>query len=1055
MTRSLRTSASSAALLLLACLPVSAGQGSTAPAADRSLPLAGEWHFQLDRQRVGVSENWFDQDLADTIALPRSTDLAKKGVPNSQRAEGRLTRVYPYSGSAWYQRRVDIPAVWTGKHVTLLLERSKFTHAWLDDHDLGSRQSLVCAQVYDLGTVTPGQHRLTIEVENERLLNLGDTHQLSDNTQTNWNGIIGRIELRATDPVWIDEVWAYPDLAKKSFHIKALLGCSPGGTAVGRISVAGNARFGSAKSSVSAGATFSAAKTGQSVEVDLPLGAGAMTWDEFSPALYHLDVTIDGKSGTIPFSDHRGVDAGLRSFTAKGSQFQVNGRSVFLRGKHDACVFPLTGFPPMDKESWLKVMKIIQSYGINHYRCHSWCPPEAAFAAADELGIYIQAELPTWHNYGSDAKVDAFRFAEGERMFANFGNHPSFVMLSLGNELNGSAEVLRQFRALDPRRLYTMSSNGGFDRAACDYRITVRGNNGLPIRGSYAHVDAPLGPVQAGPANTMGDFSAAIAGLDFPMVGHETGQYQVYPDFTEIPKYTGVLQARNFEVARERLQQHGMLDQAADFVRASGAAAALCYRADNEYALRTRGFGGFEILDLQDFPGQGTALVGILNAFLESKGLIEPAAWRESCSSSVVLARFPSYTWTTAQTLTGTIELAHYAAAAAPHAVAAWTLRDIGGTIIASGKLAPVDVPQGSLTGLGSFTIPLARVKAPAQVELEIRVDATKAVNHYPLWVYPDAISSTPPSGVTVARRLDAATRKALADGATVALVIEAQNLGDEIAVPGFFTPDFWCWAMFHNPPGTMGLLIDPKHPALAGFPTSFHSDWQWFEIAMASRPIILDCLPAGTKPIVQVIDNFTRCHRLGLVSEFTCGKGRLLLIASDLIKLSDKPAAQQLLARLLAYAGSKDFKPTTALPDELALGLARHDIASGKSATADASQNGYEPAKAVDGDASSRWCAPDNKDGHWWQLDLGTAASVDACEITWESGADYRFIVEGSSDGATWTVLSDQRNNQDHKRSRMLRIPPTTIRSLRITVSTAPKGHWASIADVRIFSAD
>ena len=103
-----------------------------------------------------------------------------------------------------------------------------------------------------------------------------------------------------------------------------------------------------------------------------------------------------------------------------------------------------------------------------------------------------------------------------------------------------------------------------------------------------------------------------------------------------------------------------MLDQAHDFFKASGALAVVCYREDIEAALRTPEFGGFQLLDIQDFPGQGTALVGILNVFMENKGMIEPEQWRGFCSETVPLFRMEKYVWTNDETLTGKVQIAHY-----------------------------------------------------------------------------------------------------------------------------------------------------------------------------------------------------------------------------------------------------------------------------------------------------------------------------------------------------------------------------------------------------------
>jgi hypothetical protein len=1042
--------------ILIACL-------LTHTASAEVTPLAGVWRFAMDPKALGEKERWFDRDLGDKIALPGTTDLAKKGEPSANRDPDRLSRRFPYTGIAWYQRTLDIPLEWQGKRITLMLERSKISRAWLDDRALDAKESLVAPQVYDLGlAVAPGKHRLSIQVDNAQLPPTGDSHQISDNTQTNWNGIIGRIEIAASDPVWLESVTTFPDVEKKSIRVRAKLGNLTGLPAQGKLTLSARSRNGPrVHRPTPATATFTKIQAGADVEATLELGEDALTWDEFSPALYQLEIALQGKAGDVAFQDKQTLDAGLRSFVAKGVQFQVNGRTTFLRGKHDACVFPLTGFPPMDKAGWMKVMRVAQSYGINHYRFHTWCPPEAAFAAADELGIYMQPELPNWLPFGDNAEHDRYMLEEGRRLLSAFGNHPSFVMMSLGNEMSGSrpamAATVAALRAHDARHLFAQGSNNFFANPSLaegdDYWTTMRTRPGdAMVRGSFSHADMPLGRIQTAPANTMDDFSKAIAGVTIPVIGHETGQYTTFPDLNEIHQYTGVLEARNFEIVSERLKSRGMLDQAEAFKQASGRLAAICYRAENELALRTRGFGGFQLLDLQDFPGQGTAMVGILNAFMESKGLITPAEWRQSCAASVLLLRFPTYTWTNDQTFSATAEIAHYAKEPLIQAVATWFLRDPAGKVLMNGKLAPTDVAQGSLTPLGNINIPLMSVKAPTKLNLEIKLGSV--TNQYPLWVYP-ARSVQKADGVIIANKLDAPTRAALQNGARV-LLMPGEDLPGTL--PAIFTPDFWCWSMFSKfstPPGTMGLLMDPKHPALAGFPTAFHSDWQWFDIANASRPVILDELPAGTRPIVQVIDNFTRCHRLGLISEFTCGQGRLLLVCCDLNALADKPAPRQLLASLTAYTKSDRFKPTQPLPTSLLDALSWVNVAKGKQATA-SSGNGTEYAaeKAIDGDVASRWCAADGQTGYSWQVDLLEPYDLCGCKISWEMPSrTYRYRLEGSSNGTDWTALSDQTQSKNQSGADRIPLDNQGVRHVRITVTGLDPGSWASIREVEIFS--
>ena len=875
------------------------------------VPLGGEWRFALDPKNEGVTGKWFQGRLDDRIQLPGTTDEARKGKPTDARETGRLTRLFPYAGAAWYQRDIEVPAAWGSKRVVLELERTKTSRLWVDGNAAGSQDSLVAPHHYPLGAFAPGRHQLTLRIDNAEYAPIGDPHQISDHTQTNWNGIIGKIGLTVTDKVWIEDVQVYPDFAKRTVRVRVEVGNGTGKAAAGTLAlhVAGGTPI---------TATFSAPDERAVVETTYAMSDGAKGWDEFTPALYTLAVSLEAPGA----ADHRDVRFGLRDFSARGgTQFRINGKTLFLRGRHDACVFPLTGYPPMTVDGWLRVFKISKSYGLNHHRFHTWTPPEAAFEAADQLGVYLQPELPNWAAYGESTAHDDFLRAEGERLLRAFGNHPSFVMLSLGNELGGNQDAravfVKHFRELDGRHLYAQGTNNWvpFVPPGDDYfaSFQVRGQK---VRGSFGSVDKPLGHVQTGPPSTTKNYSAAIAGVSVPVVGHEVGEYQTAPDFREIPKYTGVVRARNLEAFRERLEKHGMLDQADDFFRASGALAVRCYREDIEAALRTPGFGGLQLLDLQDFPGQGTALVGMLDAFLDAKGLIEPAEWREFCSQTVPLVLMPKRTWTRGETFAAAVEVAHYGPADIAGAVAAWNLREAGdGRALASGRLAGVLIPQGSVTSLGEIRIPLTAAPAPARLRLEVALEGTGFRNSYDIWVYPDAVD-TAPGQVVISRSLDEA-RQALASGARVLLLPEPAKLPQSIE--GMFASDFWNWGMFkslseerHMPvaPGTLGILCDPKHPALAEFPTEFHSDWQWFHLLQNSRALILDGMPAGTRPLVQVIDNYERAHRLGVVFEARVGSGKLLVSAIDMVGQQDKPEARQLMHSLLRYMNSNRFEP-------------------------------------------------------------------------------------------------------------------------------------------------
>ena len=913
---------------------------ATAPvvrAAD-VISLKGRWRFALDPAAEGQPGEWFKTKLPDTIRLPGTTDENRKGPGNTNTAElSHLSRLHPYVGPAWYQREVVVPRDWQQRRITLFLERTKHTSVWLDQQPCGEQDSLAAPQVYDLSRVlAPGRHRLTVLVNNQNKPPLNGGHQLSEDTQTDWNGLLGRLELRATDKVWIEDAQVYPDAKTGKIKLRVTLGNQTGTEAAGRLEWRAQSWNASRRHVPRPGSmAFANAAHGAVIEAEYDLGPDALKWDEFDPALYRLALTMKAGQGKNPCVDGREIDFGLRDFSAQGNQFSINGKTIFLRGKHDACVFPLTGHPPMETEGWLRVFRIARQYGINHYRFHSWCPPEAAFAAADMAGIYLQPELFIM-NGDINQKPGGLDYCrlEGERIFKAFGQHPSFVMFALGNEMAGRREdragLVQELRRMDPRHLYAQSSNYDFSQPRVargdDYWTTFRTRPGAEgaVRGSFGHCDMPLGHVQTGPPSTTWDYAAALADVTVPVIGHEVGQYQAYPNFKEISKYKGVLRPWNLEVFRSRLAARNMLDQAPDFFRASGALAVRCYREDIEAALRTPGFGGFQLLDLQDFPGQGTALVGILDAFMDSKGFISPEKWREFCSATVPLALLEKRVWTNAETLTAAIKVANYGPVELPGSILEWALIESGGGKIASGELPAQSIPQGQLVQVGHVSVLLAKAAAPRKVLLNLRLRGSKCRNQYELWVYPDKIE-TLPQRVIVSHGLDASVLRQLAAGRRVLLLPPPTSWTN--SVEGAFASDFWCYPMFRGicqglkkpvAPGTLGLLCQPNHPAFRLFPTEVHSNWQWWSLLMHSRPLILDDTPPSFRPLAQVIDNFERNHKLGLIFEGRVGTGRLLVCAIDLAALADRPEARQLLASLVAYADSDRFAPRTDLSPAL-----------------------------------------------------------------------------------------------------------------------------------------
>ncbi|MBP5511435.1 MAG: hypothetical protein J6Z49_11005 [Kiritimatiellae bacterium] len=880
------------------------------------LSLAGKWDFAL-----GCATN-----VTDTITLPTTTDLARKGDGRingrdvekidpqrddavvTSRLTRHLTRRFPYVGPATYERTIDIPATWDGRRVEIFLERTKKLDAYLDGVCFAHSDTLAAPARLELPAgVKPGRHRLRLVIDNARPPVGG--HQVSEDTQTNWNGVMGRMEMRSFGVVSISGVKVSPCAAKNSVMVRVTFrNDGPAEAKLDRV-------------------TFTLSAPGAAPYVrsfpyrTVPKGVStgvfmfecaerAPKWDEFAPVLHTLSVKAGVCEAKVRF--------GLRDFKAEGTRLVLNGRPVFLRGRHDACVWPLTGAAPMEVEPWRKYFATLKEYGLNHVRFHSWCPPEAAFEAADEAGFFLQPEFSAFGgNFAGDAKFRRFCLEESKRIIDAYANHPSFVMFTLGNECRRGreerSEIVRTLRTHDPRPLYAIATNGDFMQPVqCDeddFWVTFRSCDGAEgnARGSYAHCNAPLGAVQLAGGGTTRDFSNAVRHCTVPLIGHETGQFQAYPDYSEIPKYTGVLKPLNFEVFKDRLEKAGLGKYASDFCRASGRLMAINYREEMEEAFRTPGFGGFQLLDIQDFPGQGTALVGILNAFMESKGFITPEEWRMSCGPTVLLACFPRYTYTAGEKFSADVRIAHYGREDVLDGILEWRVAAVGGNRppIAVGSVNAL-VRVGEVKTVGKIEVELPRLSCAERLELRLSLAGGKVQNAYPLWIYPDAEASVP-KGVEIVRDIASADR-ALAEG-RIALCILDKAKAPTNSVPGFFTSDFWNWEMFNGParkreviaPGTLGLLVNEKHPALSGFPTSFHSDYQWRELIFKGVNVVLD----GDKEadvIVRGIDNITRNQSLGVIWEKRRGKGRVVYCSLDLESAKDLPEARALRRSLLDY---------------------------------------------------------------------------------------------------------------------------------------------------------
>jgi len=848
------------------------------------IDLSGQWQVKLDAEK----QETMPQAYPETMMLPGTTSAAGLGMPNPAKETGCLTDAYRFEGAVWFMRTFTA-GDWTGEQTMLTLERTRKTTVYLDGRPIGHQESLCTPHRYFLPPVHAGEHTLVIRVDNTDYPTRGG-HLTSPDTQSNWNGITGEISLTVAHTLLTDLI-VRPDLRRGCLRVHGHIIGAPDGVA--GIVLPGQMEH------------LLPYRRGV-LDGECPLKGNEAFWDEAHPEIHTISIDLDGDVYETTF--------GLRDVRTVGRRLLINGRETFLRGKVDNLLYPKTGYTPTDVASWMTILGIAKEYGINHYRYHTACPPDAAFTAADLLGVYMAPELPFWGTVaeegeeGYDERERDFLFQEGFRILREYGHHPSFLWLSLGNELWGSKDVLnrmmRAYREADDTKLYSSGANNyQFVPDVLDEEnvfVGVRLGRERLIRGSYAMCDAPQGIVQTTAPESVSNYDASIvpetlgqsgeAGKvqiqygtgvkevdaqsadalipDVPVISHEVGQYVFYPDFSEISHYTGPLKPRNIEAMRENLERAGLYGEHEAFFRQTGHLAVDCYKREIETLLRSREVSGFQLLDLQDYTGQGTALVGVLNAMMENKGLISAEEWREFCAGTVVLGEFASFTGMMGEDIRFDVQISE-CDPEKQHTCIRCTLMD-GERELYACDVTP-GARQGRLTDAVSVTFPAECYRDAMQeritgltVALTLE-DGTR--NHYPIWLIPPIDIRITREGIEKDGRMVAfVSAEEKADGAAI-VVPSAEG-----QLPAEYCTDFWCYPMFRSisesmgkpvPVGTMGLSIDTASPLLKRFAQEDYTTPVWYAILQTAH---VQRLPADIHPAVQMIDNTERCARLGIL---------------------------------------------------------------------------------------------------------------------------------------------------------------------------------------------
>jgi hypothetical protein len=822
----------------------------------------------------------------------------RSGEPSQMKFPFFLTPERHYVGAAWYHRSVYVPKSWSKQSITLFLERPHIeTTVFVNGKEVGHQMSLSTPHCYDVTSYLwlGEKNDISIRVYNgiENVCVGQDSHSVTDQTQGNWNGIVGRMELQAQPVIWRKRVVTHPQ--------------------DGTVDVLIN-----------------------DTTIRLSIGEEVKMWDEFNPHLYTRVVNYRGIDIPVTF--------GFREITAQGRQLMLNGRPLFLRGTVGNCCFPETGYPPTEESEWLRIFRKCKEYGLNHMRFHSYCPPEAAFAAADKVGIYLQAEGPSWPNHGvklrRGMKIDQYLLEESKRIIDAYGHHPSFVMMAAGNEPAGDwvsycNDWVKEMKQYDPTKIYAGASVGGgwaWDSGS-EYHVKggARGldewNRRAPSSNDdyYSGIEFPRNYKDTIPNNT-------------PIVTHEKGQWCAFPDFNEIAQYTGAYKARNFEIFRDLLRDNGMGEMGAKFLHASGMLQRLCYKYEIERNLRTKDYAGFQLLGLNDYSGQGTALVGVLNVFWREKGYCTSRDWTEFCDTLVPLARLPKFVYTNDEELRVPIEVYYAGRSQLNDVPVSYTLSTNGEEKINT-TLGQQTVPVGKCTSVGEVVYPLQDIQVPAKFTLTVRVGNNS--NHWDFWVYLppklggdrglnkhsekkgiDACSDPQPpnlGGLYIADSLSSEALQVLAKGGTVLLTAAGRvTLGSDVKQN--YLPVFWNTSWFKmRPPHTTGAYIDTKHPLFKyDFPTDDWANLNWWELLNKAQVMNLMELPKNYQSPIQPIDTWHVSRKLGMLIEAHVGKGRLLMTTMDISNnLEHRPVARQMRQSILRYMQSPDFQPAITLSVE------------------------------------------------------------------------------------------------------------------------------------------
>ncbi len=1018
------------------------------------IDLSGAWNYKLDYKDRGIEEKWYLTELSDKgFILPGTT--ASNNVGDNVVIENKLTKEAVKSlrqekrfiGALWIQKTLNIGDFKEQECVYLYLERIIFkSSVWVDGEFIGDRDSLSVAHKYDITKyIKPNEtHTLTVRIDNRDIHNIGPyASAYTDETQTIWNGIVGKVQVKKMPLQNIQHLIIGLNKVRE-VEIKFDLNF----TYNEKVDAALKIEICKEENIVQCYENICQIKASEKlVSVKFLLDGCVNLWDEFDPWLYDIKITLKiGKDVCVLEKT-----TGFRFLENSEGILKINGVQRFLRGEIDCCIYPITGYPPTNKEDWTGIFKTCKDYGLNHVRFHSWCPPEEAFNAADELGFYLQVEAPMWMDNWTEYAVGSYKEhytylpREATNIVNEYSRHPSFCFFSNGNELNGDFSLLesmiKNLKSINPYLLYTLTTNWDRKINKEDDIFITQAVDDVGIRGQY-FLDKMVDGSEL-------KYDDGISRRDVPVIAHEVGQYVVYPNINEIEKYTGILKPTNFEVIKMDLEEKGLLKYVKDYIKASGKLSLSLYKAELEAAIKTNKMAGIQLLGLHDFTGQSTATIGLLDVFYDSKGIVEPKEFRRFCDSLVPMLNMSKFKYSTKEELKAKIIIANYTKEILSNIRVKVTIKTDNGLVILEKNIEVEEVEVGVVEVKeqlnGNF---FESLKGRNKCTLEIEILGYDKSNSWDLWVY-EPIEDTYLNNFF--EEFTPELESKLDNGESIILCPKPNNVKN--IGPASYFPVFWSPVHFASK-DPCGIIIDTRNPLFKKyFKTETFGSYEWKTFLENSNSMNIDEL-VDFEPLTMLVPNFFNNHKFTNIFEAKVGKGKLLVCLFDFSrKLSNMQEIQYLKKSFNEYMQSEDFAPKQELEIETLRELftnvnsiedCKRDIAVYKTAFADSEKSkAFCAEKGNDNNPSTCWLAADAEEGHYWQVDLEEVHSITGSKVVFHEEANFMYVIHSSIDGENWIIEVNKTGQVVPKKVHEDKYN-CEARYLRITYNGLPSGFWA-----------